>query len=185
MPTDNAPGDAPVSAGDEAARLIDGLSTEQQRSAAEVAVKALPDEAKQDLAAIVVQSMDTQANQTAAANGVVEALPDEAKQDLAATVVRSIDSPTQQRAAAEGAVRSLSDEQRRQIVSALGSPDRTTRQILWYIVVSAMVGAIFVFGVMMFILVQSGKPAEAPLALATTALGGLVGLIATSPGSNG
>jgi hypothetical protein len=40
-----------------------------------------------------------------------------------------------------------------------------------------------VFGAMAFLLIYQRKPAEAPLALATTALGGVVGLVATSPGS--
>jgi hypothetical protein len=64
----------------------------------------------------------------------------------------------------------------------LGVPDRRTQQILWYIVVWTMVAAIFVFGTMAFVLIYQKKAAEAPLALATTALGGVVGLIATSPG---
>jgi hypothetical protein len=46
-----------------------------------------------------------------------------------------------------------------------------------------MTAAIFVFGSMAFVLIYQGKAAEAPLALATTALGGVVGLVATSPGS--
>jgi hypothetical protein len=54
---------------------------------------------------------------------------------------------------------------------------------LWYIVVGVMALAVFIFGSMAFVLLYQGKAAEAPLALATTALGGVVGLIATSPGS--
>jgi len=38
---------------------------------------------------------------------------------------------------------------------------------------------------MAFVLIYQKKAAEAPLALATTALGGIVGLVATSPGSRG
>jgi uncharacterized membrane protein YbhN (UPF0104 family) len=65
----------------------------------------------------------------------------------------------------------------------LGRPDQRTRQILWYIVAWTMAAAIFVFGAMAFVLIYQKKAAEAPLALATTALGGVVGLVATSPGS--
>jgi len=118
-----------------------------------------------------------------AAEGVVRALPDEAKHDLAAMVVQSMGTPQQQSAAAEGVVMSLSPKQRKQLASTLGRPDRTTRQHLWYIVIGAMVTAIFVFGVGVIVLVAKGMHAEAPLALATTALGGVVGLVATSPGS--
>jgi hypothetical protein len=157
---------------------------EQQRSAAEGVVGALPDAAKQGLAATVVQSMDTPEQQRAAAEGVVRALPDAAMQGLAATVVQSIDAPEQQRAAAEGVVRALPNEQREQLAdSVLGRPDRVTRQHLWYIVVWTMAAAIFIFGTMAFVLMYQKKAAEAPLALATTALGGVVGLVATSPGS--
>jgi hypothetical protein len=122
--------------------------------------------------------------QKAAVDGVVGAMTTEAKQDLAATVVQSLDTPEQQRAAAEGAVGALSTQQRQQLAeNVLGRPDRETRQNLWYIVIWTMAAAIFVFGSMAFVLIYQKKAAEAPLALATTALGGVVGLVATSPGS--
>ena len=69
--------------------------------------------------------------------------------------------------------------------TVLGSPDRKTRQILWYLVVATLTAADFVFGSMAFVLVYQKKAAEAPLALATAALGAIVGLVATSPGSRG
>jgi len=169
-----------------AATVIQGLDTpQQQQAAAEGVVGALPAEAKQDLAATVIQGLDTPQQQQAAAEGVVGALPAEAKQDLAATVVQSLDTPQQQRAAAEGVVGALPAEQRQQLaegVLGLGPPDPKTQQNLWYIVIWTMAAAIFVFGSMAFVLIYQKKAAEAPLALATTALGGVVGLIATSPG---
>ena len=83
-----------------------------------------------------------------------------------------------------GVIAALPTEQRQQLAeSVLGSPDQRTRQVLWYIVIWTMAAAIFVFGAMAFVLIYQRKPAEAPLALATTALGGVVGLVATSPGS--
>ena len=98
--------------------------------------------------------------------------------------MQSLDTPEQKRAAAEGVVGALSTDQRQQLAeSLLGRPDRKTRQNLWYIVIWTMAAAIFVFGSMAFVLIYQKKAAEAPLALATTALGGVVGLVATSPGS--
>jgi hypothetical protein len=156
------------------------------QTAAELAVDRLSPAQQQTMAATVVQNLDTPEQQKAAAEGVVGAMPAEAKQDLAATVVQSLDTPEQQRAAAEGVVATLPSEQRQQLaegVLGLGTPDQKTQQNLWYIVVLTMAAAIFVFGSMAFVLIYQKKAAEAPLALATTALGGTVGLIATSPGS--
>jgi hypothetical protein len=135
--------------------------------------------------ATMSDGLDTPAQQLAAAQGVVDALPDEAKQGLAATVVQGLPAE-QQQAAAQGVLDTLSNDQRTQVAeSVLGSPDRKTRQTLWYMIVTTLAAAVFVFGSMAFVLVYQKKAAEAPLALATTALGGIVGLIATSPGSRG
>ena len=118
-----------------------------------------------------------------AAQGALDALPAEDKQGLAATVVQCLPAE-QQQAAAQGVLDALPDDKRTQLAeTVLGSPDRKTRQILWYMVVLTLAAAVFVFGSMAFVLVYQKKAAEAPLALATTALGGIVGLVATSPGS--
>jgi hypothetical protein len=163
--------------------MSDGPDTStQQLAAAEGAIGALSDEAKQGLAATVVQGLPA-TQQQAAAQGLIGTLPDEAKQGLAATVVQGLPS-AQQQAAAQGVLDTLSNDQRTQLAeTVLGSPDRNTRKVLWYVVVSTLAAAVFVFGSMAFVLVYQKKAAEAPLALATTALGGIVGLVATSPGS--
>jgi hypothetical protein len=163
--------------------MSDGPDTPaRQLAVAQGALDALPDEAKQGLAATVVQALPA-AQQQAAVQGVLDALPDEAKQGLAATVVQALPA-AQQQAAAQGVLDALPDDQRTQLAeTVLGSPDKKTRTILWYIVVSTLTAAVFVFGSMAFVLVYQKKAAEAPLALATTALGGIVGLVATSPGS--
>ena len=168
------------------ASVVQGLDTpEQQKAAAESVIGALTSDAKQDLAASVVQGLDTPEQQKAAAEGVIGALTNDAKQDLAASVVRGLDNPEQQKAAAEGVLSAMPVKQRQQVAkNLLGSPDKKTRQVLWYIVVSTLVAAIFVFGIIAFVLIYQKKPAEAPLALATTALGGVVGLVATSPGND-
>lgn len=152
-----------------------------------MATEVLTTVEQQSLPAAVVQGLETADQQRAATEEVVSALPFEAKEGLAAAVVQSLETADQQRAAAEGVVSALPTEQKQQVYdsleSTLGTPDRRTRRHLWYIVVGSMVGAIFIFGVMAFVLIYQGKAAEAPLALATTALGGVVGLVATSPGS--
>ncbi len=160
-------------------------SSAAQEDAARAVQMMTPTE-QQDLAAAVVRGLDTPEQQKTAAEGVVGAMPSEAKQDLAAAVVRGLDTPEQQKTAAEGVVGALPVEQREQLAeSVLGRPDRRTRQNLWYIVIWTLTAAIFVFGSMAFVLIYQKKAAEAPLALATTALGGVVGLVATSPGSQG
>jgi hypothetical protein len=116
----------------------------------------------------------------------VDTLTPAEQRDLAAAVVQSLDTPEQQKAA-EGVVGALPNEAKQDLQdlaeSLLGRPDGKTQQNLWCIVVWTMAAAIFVFGSMAFVLIYQKKAAEAPLALATTALGGVVGLVATSPGS--
>jgi hypothetical protein len=155
----------------------------RERASVEQVMQTMTPETKQHLAAAVVGSLETPEQQRAAAESVVEAMPNETKQDLAAAVVRSLETPEQQRAAAEGVVGTLPSTQQQQLAEGvLGRPDARTRAKLWYIVVWTMAAAIFVFGTMAFVLIYQKKAAEAPLALATTALGGIVGLVATSPG---
>jgi hypothetical protein len=89
-----------------------------------------------------------------------------------------------QQAEAAAAIGALPADVKQQVAqAALGSPDQRTRQLLWYMVVATLTAAVFVFGTMAFVLVYQKKAAEAPLGLATGALGAIVGLIATSPGS--
>ncbi|MER5449920.1 hypothetical protein ABT065_30505 [Streptomyces sp. NPDC002764] len=148
--------------------------------------QALPDEAKPDLAAALVQGMSTREQQQAVFGSVLDALPDEGKQDLATVLINGMNTDEQKRAAAGRAVDALKPDQRQELArSVLGQPNAKTAQTLWYIVVSTLAAAVFVFGVLAFVLIYQKKPAEAPLALATTALGGVVGLVATSPGGNG
>lgn len=88
----------------------------------------------------------------------------------------------QQKQIAAAAVNALPQADQEEVAATtLGTPDRKTQQRLWYIVVGMMGGAIFVFGALTFVLVLEGKNAEGVVALATTALGGVVGLISTSP----
>ncbi|MER6085679.1 hypothetical protein [Streptomyces sp. NPDC001833] len=116
---------------------------------------------------------------------MAQALSDEDKPDLATALMQGITDPEQQQAVVERVARTLQPKQQQRLAeSLLGRPAKKTRQNLWYIVVATMAAAVFVFGVLAFVLIYQKKPAEAPLALATTALGGVVGLAATGPGSS-
>lgn len=129
----------------------------------------------EDVAASV-QGMNPD-DQKAAVKGIFDVLSDD---NLASSVVQGLNTPERQR----NVVSAMPDDQRQQLASTLGIPDKRTRQILWYVVVGTLALAVFLFGILAFVLILNGKSAEAPLALATTALGGVVGLVATSPGSS-
>jgi len=116
-------------------------------------------------------------DQKAAVKGIFDVLSDD---NLASSVAQGLNTPERQR----NVVSAMPDGQRQQLASTLGIPDKRTRQILWYVVVGTLALAVFLFGILAFVLILNGKSAEAPLALATTALGGVVGLVATSPGSS-
>jgi cytochrome bd-type quinol oxidase subunit 1 len=158
--------------------------TEQKQETIEAMLGKLPSETRRDMAATVVQGLDTVEQKQAAAQAVLGTLPSETRQDMAATVVQGLDTVEQKQAAAQAVVGTLPAEAQQQLAeTVLGSPDQRTRQVLWYMVVSTLTLAVFAFGSMAFVLVYQGKAAEAPLALATAALGGIIGLVATSPGS--
>jgi hypothetical protein len=168
---------------DLATGVVQDLPTEAKHDLATSVVHDLPTDAKRDLATGVVQDLaGAPAAQKAVAQAAVQALPtDDAKQDLATDVVQNLGSQ-QKQATARAVVRTLTAEQQEELVATvLGAPDRNTQRRLWFIVVGTMGAAIFLFGLMAFVLIYQGKPAEAPLALATTALGGVVGLVVTSP----
>lgn len=103
--------------------------------------------------------------------------------DILTTAIDNLPA-SQQKETVKKSYLALSPQDQEDLASTgLGSPDAKTRQRIWYVVVGTMAGALFVFGTMAFVLILRGEPAEAPLALATAALGGLVGLVATSPGA--
>jgi cytochrome bd-type quinol oxidase subunit 1 len=127
-------------------------------------------------------NLDTDQQKQAAAVAAVEALPADSKQQLVTNVVQGLET-AQQKQVATAAVNALPQTDQEEVAATiLGTPDRKTQQILWYVVVAMMGGAIFVFGILTFVLTLSGKNAEGVVALATTALGGVVGLVSTSSG---
>jgi len=161
--------------------VVEGLPTEQKQAAAVAAAAEVPNEATPGLVASVVQGLPAEQKQAAAAAAAAE-VSNEATPGLVATVVQGL--PTEQkREAAQAAMSTLSHDQRGELAaSILGEPDPRTQQRLWYMVVGTMGLSIFVFGFMSFLLINWGKASDAPLALATTALGGVVGLVASGPG---
>jgi hypothetical protein len=168
------------------AEFVQGLdSSEQKQAAAETAAVAVtPEAAPEHVAKVVQQLPSSEQKQEAAAAAAAEVAP-EAKPELVAKVVQQLPSNEQKQAAAAAAMGQLSQADQEAVALGAGVldlPDAITQRRLWYMVVGTMGIAIFVFGVMAFLLLNWGKPAEAPLALATTALGGIVGLVATSPG---
>jgi hypothetical protein len=168
------------------ARVIGNTSnTDQQRQdAAVAAVNALPQEATPAVMARVIGNMSNTDQQQQAATAAVNALPPEATPAVMARVIVNMSNTDQQQQAATAAVNALSPAGQQQVLSSvLGTPDAKTQRTLWYVVISTVSGAIFVFGVLTVVLIILGKNAEGALALATTALGGIVGLIATSPGA--
>jgi hypothetical protein len=155
---------------------------DQQQQAAVAAMSALAPESTPAAVGEVVGNLNTPGQQQDTATAAVGALPPDATSAVVARVIGNLSTPGQQQDAATAAVGALSPAgQQAVLTSLLGTPDPKTQRTLWYIVVSTIAAAIFVFGVLTFVLILLGKSAEAPLALATTALGGIVGLIATSP----
>jgi hypothetical protein len=154
---------------------------DQQQEAAVAAMSALAPESTSAAVGEVVGNLSTPGQQQQAAVAAMSALAPESTSAAVGEVVGNLSTPGQQQDAATAAVGALSPAgQQAVLTSLLGTPDPKTQRRLWYIVVSTIAAAIFVFGVLTFVLILLGKSAEAPLALATTALGGIVGLIATS-----
>lgn len=141
---------------------------------------ALPD---QDTPGAVGQAVRNlaPAEQRAAVLAAANTLPTAATPDLVRTMVGNADPATGREAVTAG-LNALSPADREAAAaSVLGAPDARTQRTLWLLVVGTMAGAVFVFGALTVVLLVLGKTADAPLALATTALGGIVGLVVTSP----
>jgi hypothetical protein len=157
----------------------------QKQEFALAALTALPKDATAGVVARAVGKLDTTDEQKETALAALGALPKGSTPDVVAKMVGQLDTPDQQQATALAALNALSADGRKQVATTiLGTPDRKTQRTLWYIVIGTIAAAIFVFGVLTFVLILMGKNAEAPLALATTALGGMVGLVATTPASH-
>jgi hypothetical protein len=167
------------------ANMADKLDSAHKKEAAVNLVDALAPEDKSEVVARVVGNLETPDQKKEAAVAAVGALPSAATPDVVATMVGKLDSADQKRAAA-AALNTLPQDQQQQVASSiLGTSSPKVQGALWLIVIMTISVAIFVFGVLSFVLVVSGKSAEGPLALATTALGGIVGLVASTPGRRG
>lgn len=144
------------------------------------AVNSLPEAVATDVVGTAVRNLTPPARR-AAVMAVVHTLPMTATPDLVGSVVGQLD-PATGRQAATAALNALSAQDRETAAAGvLGNPDPKTQRTLWLLVIGTMSGAVFLFGALTVVLLVLGKSADAPLALATTALGGIVGLVVTSP----
>ncbi len=180
--TQTADGSTSGATPQDVADLAEKLDSANKKEAAVNLVDALAPEDKSEVVARVVGNLETADQKKDAAVAAVGALSSAATPDAVATMVGKLDSADQKRAAA-AALNMLPQDQQQQVASSiLGTPSPKAQGALWLIVVMTISAAIFVFGVLSFVLVVSGKSAEGPLALATTSLGGIVGLVAATPG---
>jgi hypothetical protein len=177
-----------VSEQDDSASSSSPLAEVQKvTEAAAAAAAAVPNEATPDLVATVVQQLETSQQKQDAATAAADALSSDAKSGLVASVVQGLDTSQQKQDAAAAVMGALSAADQEAVAADAGvldRPDALTQRRLWYMVVGTMALAVFTFGIMAFLLLNWKRGAEAPLALSTTALGGIVGLLATSPGRN-
>lgn len=164
-------------------RMAEGLGESERRAVAEGVVAQLPAQDKQELVPHVARQLGN-SEKRAAAEGVVAQMPPDERQDLVPSLVKDLENSQKQAVVADVAGQ-LTNEERQEVAEGLGlpPPDVITRRYLWYMVVGILGVAIFVFGSMAFTLLAQKQPAEAPLTLATTALGAVVGLIAFGPGN--
>ena len=176
-----------------------GLPAEQQKAAAQDIATGLPPQAQQDLATSLGQSLESAERQKAAAQDIATGLPPQAQQDLATSLGQSLESPERQKAAAQDIatglppqaqqdlatsfVKSLAPPQQTEVLETVFGPlDNETRKRILKVVIYTLTAVVFLFGAMTFMLLYQRKGADAPLTLATTALGAIVGLVAISPG---
>lgn len=119
------------------------------------------------------------------ATPTIHSVEDPNPDDKRETAIRAFqDLPqSQQREVVEATAAGLSLSDREIVANLLGRPDHVTSRVLWYLVVGSLVSSIFIFGVLAVLMIYSEKGGEIPLALATAALGGVLGLVSTSPGS--
>jgi hypothetical protein len=155
---------------------------DQYQQTVNQAVKNTLEERRPDLIANAVGGLSG-FHKKATAEKVIGSVDTKDQPDILTTAIDNLPA-SEQKATVKKSYLALSPQDQEDLASTgLGSPDAKTRQKIWYVVVGTMAAALFVFGTMAFVLILRGDAAEAPLALATAALGGLVGLVATSPGA--
>lgn len=171
---------------EDVATMVGNLaSTDQKKEAAVAVIGKLPPDAAPEVVATMVDNLESTDQKKDAAVAVVGKLPPEATPDVVGRMVDNLGSADQVKVAT-AAMNALPTQRQQDLAnSILGTPSRKVQAALWLIVVITISAAIFIFGTLSFILVLNGRGAEGPLALATTALGGIVGLIATTPGRRG
>jgi hypothetical protein len=165
-----------------AQEIATALPPEQQKATVQEIAAALPPGDQQDLATTLGQSLESPEQKKATAQGIAAALTPEQKKATAQGIAAALPSLDQQDLATT-MVKSLDRPQQTEVLETVFGPlDNETRKTILKVVIYTLTTVVFLFGVMAFMLLYQGKGAEAPLTLATTALGAIVGLIAINPG---
>jgi hypothetical protein len=103
-------------------------------------------------------------------------------------IIGEISGRAEQRAMVRGALGGMDETDRQAAMSPFALPAPTNQAsltTLWILILMLLGLAVFTFGTMTFVLVYQKKSAEGTLALATAALGAIVGLISPSPVRSG
>ena len=166
-----------------ASYLLGGLTQLDQAQAVTDLVSRLPDAAKAATASNVFDQLGQPQKAAQVMQGIESLSAPDLEQAVGAGLNR-LPAP-QLESAASAALGALSPDAQQRVTGGLTTPDAATNRWLWKVVVVSLVAVVIVFGVLTFVLILKGKSAEAPLALATTALGGIVGLLSPGPATKG
>lgn len=171
--------------------LLAGIPEEDRSGAALSLLQALPGEQKIQLFAEAVNQSDPGVQEATTselfgrldtpqkAAQVVQGMTSLPAPELGEAVgagLQRLPAPELEKAAGK-ALSQLPADAKERVAGGLSAPDPKTNNLLWRVVVYSLIGIVGLFGAFTFVLIYQGKSAEAVLALATTALGGIVGLI--------
>jgi hypothetical protein len=160
--------------------LLRGLPDQDVARTVGVAVGELPRAAQQQAASEVLAHLDF-ADRTDQVVQVMQSLPAASVGDAVEAGLASLQGPQLEATASNAFDRLPATAQKRIASGVLEPPDEKTSNFLWKVVVCSLIAVVVIFGVLTFVLIYQKKSAEAPLALATTALGGIVGLLSPGP----
>lgn len=165
--------------------LAQQMDASQKKKTAARLMADLPAEDKQELAPALIQDMDA-ARKKRTATEVMAGMPAGDKQDLTGVLTSGMNTDQKKNTLTQLAMAVPAADRQDVVESVLGPPDTRTRNAIWLAVVYTLVGVIFVFGGISFVLILLKKgSAEVPLTLATTALGAVIGLVASNSRRNG
>jgi hypothetical protein len=153
--------------------LLQSLPDSETAQAVGDAFSSLSANAQEATASEVFDRLDTPQKTVQVVQGM-DSLPAPKLEEAVGAALQRLPSP-QLEAAASTAMGQLPAAAQQRVIGGLSTPDAATNRWLWKCVVGSLVAVIIIFGVLSFVLIYQGKHAEATLALATTALGGIVG----------